>query len=274
MNSKKFSEAMSEVDNKYVDEAIQYKKKKAQKPVWVQRGALAACFAAVAVLGAGLFQSGLFGNRTDVAALENGNKIVFVKSDTIASSLSLAINADSRPLTEEEVHSLFADLPVAVNAIYMDSDIGTGSSQKLIGFEGKIGSVKIIVSTSDIQLFDTVIVGKEESTEINGTSIIAGYFVTDPNSKGEQNAIYYAAFELGNCKIYLENSGTKDNSEATKNQLAEVIQKLIENGDPDLTSFIDSEAGTGIDGNSDGYDPLPDSRTSDEEVSEQDPAAN
>lgn len=28
MNSKKFSEAMNEIDDKYVDEAIQYKKKK------------------------------------------------------------------------------------------------------------------------------------------------------------------------------------------------------------------------------------------------------
>ena len=42
MNSKKFSEAMSELDSKYVDEAISYKKK-AQKPVWVKRGAVAAC---------------------------------------------------------------------------------------------------------------------------------------------------------------------------------------------------------------------------------------
>ena len=42
MNSKKFSEAMSELDSKYVDEAINYKKK-AQKPHWVKWGAMAAC---------------------------------------------------------------------------------------------------------------------------------------------------------------------------------------------------------------------------------------
>lgn len=33
MNSKKFSEAMSELDSKYVDEAVNYKKK-AKKPIW------------------------------------------------------------------------------------------------------------------------------------------------------------------------------------------------------------------------------------------------
>ena len=48
MNSKKFSEAMSELDSKYVDEAISYKKK-AQKPVWVKRGAVAACLVLVCV---------------------------------------------------------------------------------------------------------------------------------------------------------------------------------------------------------------------------------
>ena len=108
---------------------------------------------------------------------------------------------------------------------------------------------------------------------LSDLTIVAGYFVTDPNSRGEQNAIYYATFEIGDCKVYLENGGMKDDSETIKNQLAEVIQKLTENGNLDLTSFSD-ETGMKLDGNPDGYDPLPDSQTSDEEVSEQDPAAN
>ena len=56
MNSKKFSEAMSELDSKYVDEAISYNKK-AQKPVWVKRGAVAACLVLVCVEGMCLFPS-------------------------------------------------------------------------------------------------------------------------------------------------------------------------------------------------------------------------
>lgn len=39
MNSKKFSEAVGELDTRYVDEAIGYKKKKTyKKPVWVKLG--------------------------------------------------------------------------------------------------------------------------------------------------------------------------------------------------------------------------------------------
>ena len=49
MNTKIFSDAMSEIDTKYVDEALGYKKK-AQKSIWAKLGAAAACLAAVAVL--------------------------------------------------------------------------------------------------------------------------------------------------------------------------------------------------------------------------------
>ncbi len=93
MNAKKFSEAMSELDTQYVDEALNYKKK-AKKPVWAKWGAIAACFAAVTVLGVGLFQSGLFGSHTDIATLNNGEKIVFVKSDNVGGSLALDVECN------------------------------------------------------------------------------------------------------------------------------------------------------------------------------------
>lgn len=47
MNAKKFSNAMSELDSKYIDEAINYKKK-VKKPIWVKWGAVAACLGLVA----------------------------------------------------------------------------------------------------------------------------------------------------------------------------------------------------------------------------------
>lgn len=42
MNAKKFSDAMSELDTKYIDEALNYKKK-ANMPSWIKWGAMAAC---------------------------------------------------------------------------------------------------------------------------------------------------------------------------------------------------------------------------------------
>ena len=42
MNAKKFSDAMSELDTKYVDEALNYKTKM-KKPIWIKWGIMAAC---------------------------------------------------------------------------------------------------------------------------------------------------------------------------------------------------------------------------------------
>lgn len=54
MNAKKFSDAMSELDTKYVDEALNYKKK-AKKPGWIKWGAMAACLVLVCVAAISLF---------------------------------------------------------------------------------------------------------------------------------------------------------------------------------------------------------------------------
>ncbi len=221
----KLYNSITNVDNQFIEEA-QTKKKIG----WLKGAAMAACFVVVTVLGVGLFQSGLFNSHTDIATLNNGDKIVFVKSDNIGGSLALDVNVTKKPLTEDEISALFSDLSITANAIFLNNDMDADGSQKLIGFEGQIENVKIVISTSDVQLLDTVIVGTEESSEINGITVTAGYFVTNPNSKGEQNAIYYATFKIGGCEVYLENGGTKDDSETIKNQLAEVIQKLIENG--------------------------------------------
>lgn len=42
MNAKKFSDAMNELDTKYIEEALKYKKK-VQKTVWIKWGSMAAC---------------------------------------------------------------------------------------------------------------------------------------------------------------------------------------------------------------------------------------
>ena len=237
MKKETFCEILGDIDERYVKEARA--DRKVRKTVWVKWGAVAACLAAVAVLGTVLLQSGIFSQNTDVAALDNGDKIVFAKSDTVGGSLSLDADVTITPLTEEEAAVLFPALPVTADAIFQNGDGDAGASRELLGFEGQIGNVKLTISTSDVQLLDTELVGAEETSEINGTSITAGYFVTDKNSKGEQNAIYYASFALGACRVYVENAGAKENSEATKEELAEVIQKLIENGEPDLPAFLE-----------------------------------
>ncbi len=72
---------------------------------------MAACVAVVAIVGLGVFKSGLFGKKTDIAG-------------TIT----------TRKFTEKETATLFPKLSVTDRAIFMISD--KDDSQELIDFEG------------------------------------------------------------------------------------------------------------------------------------------
>ncbi len=52
MNQKNFSEAMNEIDDKYVNEAVLYRKEKAKKHLWFKWSAAAACVCVMAAGGA------------------------------------------------------------------------------------------------------------------------------------------------------------------------------------------------------------------------------
>ncbi len=101
MNAKKFSDAMSELDTKYVDEALDYQKK-VKKPSWIKWGTLAACFtiiivAAVSVLPNYLNQQGA------TVALSDGSTNVVVRYIDEAPMIKTSL--DLQLLTEEEVFS-------------------------------------------------------------------------------------------------------------------------------------------------------------------------
>lgn len=227
-------DAIGNIDDTLIHDAISDTPKR-KASVWVKIGAMAACLAVV-VLSFGYFQGGWFPPRAEVVTLPNGETLVFQRSNTVGGAYSLAFEVSTKPLTTDETTALFGSLPITATAIYRHSDVDADTPQELIGFEGRIGTVKAVISTSDVPLLDTVIIGTEETSSINGVSVVAGYMITKPNSKGEQNAIYYASFALGRCKVYLENAGAKNNRKATKNQLAGLVKKLIENGEPNVSS--------------------------------------
>lgn len=85
MNAKKFSDAMSELDTKYVDEALNYKKK-VKKPIWVKWGAMAACLCLVTI-------TSLFAVNAYAA---NNNKELLEVDTTPPDGLTLAI-VDAAP---------------------------------------------------------------------------------------------------------------------------------------------------------------------------------
>lgn len=230
MRRNKISEAIGNIDQKYVNEATAYtgEIKTAHRPIWAKRGAIAACFALIAVLGIGVFQSGLFGESDNIAALDNGDTINFVKSDSATGHLNIdiALEISTRDLTEDEIANLFGDLPVIAYAVFK------AENNSVIGVEGKYGDMKLIISAPDITLNDTIVDGEDRVSEVDGVSVNAGYFINN------KNVIYYATFKLGENTVYLEHAGEKDESEVVKSEISSAIQDLIENGVIEIETII------------------------------------
>lgn len=117
MNAKKFSDAMSELDTKYVDEALNYKKK-AKKPRWMKWGAMAACLCLIA---AGVFTLPRFiGNNppTTLPVVEEENAYGFTMegSDVLYFPISFSqrktfgiVDENAAGLTDENTYKITAD---------------------------------------------------------------------------------------------------------------------------------------------------------------------
>lgn len=220
-----FSDAVQSIDNK----VKAYAEKNAAARMRARFWTMCVMIAIAAVI---FFLGELFSPKTDTVTFEDGCKLTFVEAGTV-SAADLGFNVTTRQLTQDEASILFQDLQVTADAVYGEAD---DSTYRLLGFKGQCGDVKIVVSTSDVLLTERVKVGKKGGNFLRGTDVAAGY--TDSVYK---DTVYYMTFTLGSSRVYLENSGTKERLELTKNQLAEVAQKLIFNGAFNFTAFCNYE---------------------------------
>ena len=99
MNAKKFSDAMGELDSKYLEEALHFKKR-AKKPAWLKWGAMAACFCLVAVAGV-IFAQNRGAAAPDPDSVQIPNPILTVASaEEMEDYLDFAV-----PVLDKEVES-------------------------------------------------------------------------------------------------------------------------------------------------------------------------
>ena len=142
MNSKRFSDDMSELDTKYVDEALNYKKK-SKKPIWVKWGAVAACLCLVvaAISVSHILNSTQDDTTTNVIAtkmafeakvleVQNGALIVEPIEGTPERELTESIAIDTEDLGELNTVEYVkrAQIGDTIKVCYLkeDSDISNG----------------------------------------------------------------------------------------------------------------------------------------------------
>lgn len=227
MRKNRISETIGSINQKFVNEANSYtgEAREVRRPAWMKWGAIAACFALIAVLSIGVFQGGLFGGGEQIATLDNGTKISFVKSESEITNADIAFQIETRDLTASEIKALFGELPVSAHAVFNAED------QSIIGLEGKCNDMKMIVSVPDMMLKDTVIEGEEGASNVGGVSVKAGYFISG------NTVIYYAIFKLDENTVYIENAGMKEETETVKEEIASAIQSFIALEQVDLSSI-------------------------------------
>lgn len=226
MKKEQLYEALGEINENYISDAHQTTKKKTH-PVWMKWGAIAVCLCLV-VVGAFVFQNGSLRNHE--ITLDSGDTLVFAKSDTIGSEQFEVkrSNAESYVLTSSEIDLLFNELPVS-GVVYFDKESG-----QFVAIEGKINDMLLAITAPSEIFADTLIDGKETISEIEGTAVSAGYFLTDENSKGERTIIYYASFKLGQYEVYVEHADIESSGDTVKAELANAVQDLISNGELDV----------------------------------------
>ena len=155
MNSKKFSDAMSELDTKYVDKALNYKKK-SKKTNWGKWGAVAACLClvAAAISISHILNSTQDDTTTNVIAtkmafeakvleVQNGALIVDPIEGTPERELTESIAIDTEDLGELNTVEYVkrAQIGDTIKVCYLkeDSDISNGviAVQEIIPLEEK-----------------------------------------------------------------------------------------------------------------------------------------
>ncbi|MDR3305797.1 MAG: hypothetical protein LBS85_07250 [Clostridiales Family XIII bacterium] len=196
---------------------------------------IAACFILVIALAAVAGNNaGWFGGNVYTADLGGGSTLSFYKSDMPGTgSFAFDFDVSSRDLTDSEIKILFGDLPAAAYAAF------NAENHSFVRLEGEIGDTKVILAAPGAPLTDTIIQGNENVSEINGVPVTAGYFVTKANSQGVKTIICFASWKLGDVIEYVQLGGNYDDSEAFRNEIASVIERLIQNGTPDLNQIAE-----------------------------------
>lgn len=233
MTREKISDIIGNIDSKYVNKAAAYsaRTKTASHNKWIKWSAVAACFALVAMIGIGVMRGGISGNMDERITLNSGETLLFASTKTdIGQRGDMAYLTFE--LTAEEVATLFGDFPVTAFAYYDEE------SDSVVGLEGEIGGVDMIMSKSGINLIDTVIDGGEEKiSKIQDVNVSAGYCIA--NHSGNKVSLYFATFELGGNTYYLESGGLTGTEEATaaRDGLISVMMCLIDKGEVDLAQI-------------------------------------
>lgn len=198
---------------------------------------IAACFVLVVAAAAFIgIRNNWFGLKKYTVTLDNGDILVYGKgSPQGEASYAYDYEVKDRALTANELHTLFPSIEnIEENGLpYATFKADTG---ELLRLEMIVDDIHIHVARAGLPATDTIIVGEQSITNIKGTAVKTGYFVTDANSKGIRTAIFFAEYDMNDATIYTELAGNEKDSKQLIEKLSDTLYGMIGSGAPDISA--------------------------------------
>lgn len=226
MTNERFFNLMNEIDDELLLREAKAGKKPAKKAHWLRWGTLAACLALVAALG-----FAWYGDHA--VTLDGGDTLRFGRGGAVGAACAdfdglFGCDVQSRILTQEETAVLIDDYRFEGWGFF------NGETGALLGVEGKINdTVSLQVSSGPMWSDCIVWDGMEQTSVVNGVPVTAGYSTV--GHVDDLGVVYYATFQLGSNTVYVENGGRWRDRKAFREELTDVIEALIADGEVDLT---------------------------------------
>ncbi|MBR3447118.1 MAG: hypothetical protein IKH27_04885 [Oscillospiraceae bacterium] len=162
------------------------------------------------------------------AELDNGQVLVY-GSGSPAAEAQYAYDFDitDRALTADEMQTLFPGLAILPEYSRAHAAFRADTGEMLRLETAAEGGLRICLARAELPVTDTVITGEESCSEICGTPVKTGYFLTRANSRGIRTAIFYAEFPIGGTTVYTELAGNEADSEQLCVQLSDTVYRMI-----------------------------------------------
>ena len=170
--------------------------------------------------------------------MENGDTVTFSEGDASAASIHFDYEVVTRELTKKEAYAVSPLLTEATGTFRKD----TG---ELVRLEGMINETIVRMSVPGVAVTDTRITDAPSVATIGGTEVRTGFFLTASDRSEKREPIFSGEFQVGDIGVYTELGADYGEEEGvnslTSNEivafcLINVIQYLIENGEPDFAA--------------------------------------
>lgn len=162
------------------------------------------------------------------AELENGQVLVYGSgSPAVEAQYAYDCEIADRALTADEIQTLFPELDLLPEYSLPHAAFNAETGEMLRLEVAAEGNLHIHLARAGLPATDTIIDGENSCTEVCGTPVKTGYFLTKPNSRGIRTAIFCAEFTVGGTTVYAELAGNEADSEQLCTRLSEAVYGMI-----------------------------------------------